>query len=63
MKLIDLLSLLAWPGSTLVDLYEAADDDGLCLWTGVAGNVPAELHNRNVELFEPNAYGLNVHLI
>lgn len=63
MKLIDLLSLLAWPGSTVVDLYEASDDDGVCLWTGVAGDVPAELHNRYVELFDVSSLGLNVHLI
>ena len=63
MKLIDLLSHLAWPGSTTVDLYEASDDDGICLWTGAAGDVPAELHDRNVELFDVSSLGLNVHLI
>ena len=63
MKLIDLLSRLAWPGSTVVDLYEASDDDGICLWTGVAGNLPEELHDRYVELFDLSPLGLNIYLI
>ena len=71
MKLIDLLSLLhdlytSWgfhPASILVDLYEFEDDDAHCLWTGVAGNLPAELHDRTVQSFEPNPQGLNIDLI
>ena len=63
MNLIDLLSLLAQPASILVDLYEASDDDSVCLWTGVAGDVPAELHHRHVELFDVSSLGLNIDLI
>ena len=64
MKLIDLLSLLADPTGTLVDLYEFdEDDEASCLWTGVAGNLPEELHERTVQSFEPNAWGLNIDLI
>ena len=63
MKLIDLLSLLAQPASILVDIYEFADDEAHCLWTGVAGDLPAELHDRTVQSFEPTPLGLNIDLI
>lgn len=63
MKLIDLLSLLVRPGSTLVDLYGADDEENdLCLWTGAADRLPAEQRDRIVESFEPNSYGLNIYL-
>ena len=64
MKLIDLLSLLDSPAGTLVDLYEFdEDDEASCLWTGAAGNLPEELHERTVQSFEPNPRGLNIDLI
>ena len=64
MKLIDLLSLLASPASCLVDLYFWEEDDELpCIWSGCAGDVPDELHDRSVESFDRGSDGLVVYLV
>lgn len=63
MKLIDLVSLLDDPVGTCLDIYEADDDDGLCIWTGPGGDLPPELDDRTVKSFEPTVAGLNLNLI
>ena len=63
MKLIDLLSLLGDPVFTELDIYEFPDDDAVCIWTGLAGDLPPELEERTVECFEPTVRGLNIDLL
>ena len=65
MKLIDLLSLLVNAWATGLDAYDTDDDDldPCCIWTGVAADVPSELHDRIVESFDVSSSGLSVNLI